>query len=313
MSATVAAALKKIAVAILTDKKLRKTVLGVILGVILMIAMPFAAIIGMFSGEIKIDYDRLQTLVVENLSPEEKARLQKVEDLMYELKDTMSEKGYDERQFLAAQVLFVTALSDDAEDANFVDKLVGCFAEEQTDTELIANVNTAFGTNIRVDEFTKLMSMVHRKIVSVALSQVGNEGGEPYWSWYGFDKRVEWCACFVSWCANECGYLDTGVLPKFSGCEDGVNWFIERAQWLEGNEIPSAGMIIFFDWDNKGSSGPQDGKADHVGIVEKVENGIVYTIEGNSGDACKQNQYNVGHYEILGYGYYETDTMTERR
>ena len=58
----------------------------------------------------------------------------------------------------------------------------------------------------------------------------------------------------------------------------------------------------FFDWDNKGSSGPQDGQSDHVGIVEKCENGIVYTIEGNSGDSCRQRQYPVGHYEILGYG-----------
>lgn len=55
-------------------------------------------------------------------------------------------------------------------------------------------------------------------IVTVALSQVGNIGGGPYWSWYGFGSRVEWCACFVSWCADQCGYIDTGVCPKFSGC-----------------------------------------------------------------------------------------------
>ena len=139
-------------------------------------------------------------------------------------------------------------------------------------------------------------------IVTVALSQVGNVGGQPYWSWYGFDSRVEWCACFVSWCANECGYIDSGVIPKFAGCVNGVQWFKDRGQWQDGSFEPSAGQIIFFDWDNKGSSGPQDGQSDHVGIVEKCENGIVYTIEGNSGDSCRQNQYPVGHYEILGYG-----------
>ena len=140
------------------------------------------------------------------------------------------------------------------------------------------------------------------EIVTVALSQVGNVGGQPYWSWYGFDGRVEWCACFVSWCANECGYIDSGVIPKFAGCANGVQWFKDRGQWQDGSFKPSAGQIIFFDWDNKGSSGPQDGQSDHVGIVEKCENGIVYTIEGNSGDSCRQNQYPVGHYEILGYG-----------
>lgn len=139
-------------------------------------------------------------------------------------------------------------------------------------------------------------------IVTVALSQVGNAGGQPYWSWYGFDSRVEWCACFVSWCADQCGYIDSGVIPKFAGCVNGVQWFKDRDQWQDGSFEPSSGQIIFFDWDNKGSSGPQDGQSDHVGIVEKCENGIVYTVEGNSGDSCRQNQYPVGQYEILGYG-----------
>ena len=140
-------------------------------------------------------------------------------------------------------------------------------------------------------------------IVKVALSQVGNVSGEPYWSWYGFNSRVEWCACFVSWCFNECGYLDTGTAPKFAGCVGGVEWFRSREQWADNTVEPAPGMIVFFDWNDPNSaSGPQDGEADHVGIVEKCENGIVYTIEGNSGDSCRQNQYPVGYYEILGYG-----------
>lgn len=118
------------------------------------------------------------------------------------------------------------------------------------------------------------------EIVTVALSQIGNVGGQPYWSWYGFNSRVEWCACFVSWCANECGYIDAGVIPKFAGCIQGSNWFKERGLWQDGSFTPSAGHIIFFDWEG-------DGETDHVGIVERVENGTVYTVEGNSGDACK--------------------------
>ena len=139
-------------------------------------------------------------------------------------------------------------------------------------------------------------------IVKAALSQVGNAGGEPYWSWYGFNSRVEWCACFVSWCANECGYIDAGVIPKFAGCVWGVEWFRDRGLWQDNSYEPRPGDIIFFDWDNKGSSGPQDGESDHVGIVEKVENGTVYTVEGNSGDSCRENHYAIGYYEILGYG-----------
>lgn len=106
MSATVAAALKKIAVAILTDKKLRKTFLGIVLGIIVIIVMPFAAIIALFNGGINIDTNRLQTLVVQNMSAEEQARLQRVEDLMYEIEDKMTEAGFDKQRVKEAQVLY---------------------------------------------------------------------------------------------------------------------------------------------------------------------------------------------------------------
>ena len=133
-------------------------------------------------------------------------------------------------------------------------------------------------------------------IVDVAMSQVGNVGGEPYWSWYGFSSHVEWCACFVSWCADQCGYLDSGAYPKFSGCVFGMQWFQQRGLWLDGSTEPVPGMLIFFDW------ATQDSVPDHVGIVEKVENGMVYTVEGNSRDMCRQKQYSLGSSVILGYG-----------
>ena len=139
-------------------------------------------------------------------------------------------------------------------------------------------------------------------IVQIALTQIGNVGGEPYWSWYGFSSRVEWCACFVSWCVDQCGYIENGIIPKYAGCVNGVNWFKQRNQWANNSIEPTPGMIIFFDWDNKGDSGPQDGLSDHTGIVERVENGIVYTVEGNTGDSCAERHYLVGYYEILGYG-----------
>ena len=133
------------------------------------------------------------------------------------------------------------------------------------------------------------------QIVTVALSQVGNVGGQPYWSWYGFDSRVEWCACFVSWCANECGYIDAGIIPKYAGCVNGVQWFRDRGQWADGSYEPSPGTIIFFDWEG-------DGVTDHTGIVQKCENGTVYTVEGNSGDTCRTKTYPVGSSVIYGYG-----------
>ena len=170
------------------------------------------------------------------------------------------------------------------------------FDEEQKEqlAELLAEENRSLWSAVLYGIYTE-----DGAIVSVALSQVGNVGGEPYWSWYGFSSRVEWCACFVSWCANECGYIDTGVIPKYAGCVNGVQWFKDRGQWLDGSAEPAPGMIIFFDWDDENG---QDGLSDHTGIVEKVENGRVYTIEGNSGDSVRQNSYPVGYYEVLGYG-----------
>ena len=135
----------------------------------------------------------------------------------------------------------------------------------------------------------------NQAIVEVALTQLGNQGGQPYWSWYGFDSRVEWCACFVSWCADQCGYIESGLVPKFAGCVDGANWFKSNGKWQDRTYEPKVGDIIFFDWEG-------DGTTDHVGIVEKCENGTVYTVEGNSGDACKQRQYAVGSSNIYGYG-----------
>lgn len=170
------------------------------------------------------------------------------------------------------------------------------FSEDQKEqlAELLADENNSLWTSVLYG-----ITGSDGEIVSVALSQIGNIGGEPYWSWYGFSGRVEWCACFVSWCANECGYIENGIIPKFAGCIQGSDWFKERGLWQDNSYEPRPGDIIFFDWDDESG---QDGLPDHVGIVQKVEDGRVYTVEGNSGDECRQNSYPVGYYEIYGYG-----------
>lgn len=157
-------------------------------------------------------------------------------------------------------------------------------------------------TELLSDEFADLWSSVlygisggSKKIISVAVAQVGLAGGTPYWSWYGFNSRVEWCACFVSWCAEQCGYIDAGIIPKFASCDVGMTWFKDHSRWQSNTYTPREGDIIFFDWDS-------DGYANHVGIVEKVENGKVHTIEGNSDDTCKKLEYNSSDSRILGYG-----------
>ena len=132
-------------------------------------------------------------------------------------------------------------------------------------------------------------------LVAIAQSQIGNEGGETYWRWYGFEHRVDWCAIFVSWCADQAGMIETDSMPKYAVCDDGIRWFIKQGKWYSRRVEPKAGMIIFFDWDD-------DGVSEHTGIVEKCEDGLVYTIEGNSHDVCRRKWYAIGDRTIMGYG-----------
>lgn len=132
-------------------------------------------------------------------------------------------------------------------------------------------------------------------MVAVAQSQLGIDGGLKFCEWYGYSYRVEWCAIFVSWVANQCGYIDAGVIPKFAYCSEGANWFMEHGQWHGRDYTPAPGDIIFFDWES-------DGIADHVGIVEYVENDMIYTVEGNVGESCVENRYYLYSSPVYGFG-----------
>ena len=132
-------------------------------------------------------------------------------------------------------------------------------------------------------------------MVAVAQSQIGNVGGAPYWSWWGYNDRVEWCTIFVSWVADQCGYIETGVLPKAENVNELIDWFVSHNQWLGREYVPLPGDLLFFDWNG-------DNRCDHVGIVEYCENSIVFTIEGNTADSCDRRQYAATNPIIVGYG-----------
>ena len=132
-------------------------------------------------------------------------------------------------------------------------------------------------------------------LINEAIAQVGNKGGEKFWSWYGFGSRQEWCACYVSWCEDTQNYIDEGVAPKFAMVKDGANWFKDRDQWMKAGSTPAANDLIFFDWD-------EDDILDHVGIVTSVVGDNIYTVEGNSSDRCRQKRYKISDPFIAGYG-----------
>ena len=155
------------------------------------------------------------------------------------------------------------------------------------------STNTSDSESLEGVEFINGTRPGNPELVELAKRQVGNVGGQPYWSWYGFNSRVEWCACFVSWCYGQMGLSE----PRFAGCQSqGVPWFQSHGQWgARGYDNLAPGDAIFFDWD-------LDGRADHVGIVIGTDGSRVYTVEGNSGDACKIRSYDVNYECIKGYG-----------
>ena len=155
------------------------------------------------------------------------------------------------------------------------------------------STNTSDSESLEGVEFVNGTRPGNPELVELAKRQVGNVGGQPYWSWYGFNSRVEWCACFVSWCYGQMGLSE----PRFAGCQSqGVPWFQSHGLWgARGYDNLAPGDAIFFDWN-------LDGSADHVGIVIGTDGSRVYTVEGNSGDACKIRSYDVNYECIKGYG-----------
>ena len=138
-------------------------------------------------------------------------------------------------------------------------------------------------------------------LVHTARAQIGTTGGETFWSWYGYEEWVDWCGCFVSWCADQNGYLESGEIPQFSYVQDGVNWFYEQDRFLEAGETPEPGYIVFFDWN-------ANDVADHVGIVAGTLAGRLFTIEGNTGGGkgiCARKSYSLSSDYIMGYGIVE--------
>ena len=162
MSATVAAALKKLSAVVLSDKNNLKTVVGIIIGIIVIIVMPIAVVLSIFSGDMNIDTDRLQQMITESLTSEEEDNLKFIEDTMLTLDEKMTAAGFPDR-VKEAQVLYVLALSDYSREDGFTDKLVDCFADNQTDEQLILAVNEAFGTDINSKNFTKVMNDIRAK------------------------------------------------------------------------------------------------------------------------------------------------------
>lgn len=284
MSATVAAALKKIAVAILTDKKLRKAVLGIALGIIIIVIMPVVAVIALFNGDINIDTDRLQQIVVEEMSDEEKAKLQAVEDTMKAIETAMTEKGFTAERTKEAQVLYTLALYDHSKSDGFVDELVGCFAEDQTDEQLIAAVNSAFGTELKTEDYSKIMSSIRAKANNVSKfvdPKTKNNVDLAGWAKQAYAKKWGYVYGTYGEVLNES--ILTTKISQFPE-QVGENEEFIRQHWLGRRTADCIGLIKGYGWLNTqtgaieyGTNGMPDIGADTM-FNNATEKGTIDTL-----------------------------------
>lgn len=163
----------------------------------------------------------------------------RIEEIQKEVEITDND-GNIKLEKVTRKVLYIDITSKSVEEMiqlyNFNEKQKIQLAELQKDEYNYLWSSVIYGTSIGSTD-----------IVEVARKQIGNVGGQPYWSWYGYNSRVEWCACFVSWCAEQCNYIESGIIPKFANCEnEGVAWFRTCGLWKDGGYSPRSRRHYLF-------------------------------------------------------------------
>lgn len=249
MSATVGAALKKIAVSLFTNPKVLKTVLGIVLGIIIIIVMPIVAVVSIFNGSIEIDTDRLQTMVVQNLSAEEKAKLQFVEDTMNDIEKAMKDAEFSGR-IKEAQVLYVLALSDKAHEPGFISKLIGCFTSDQTDEQLIAAVNAVFEKELSAEDFTKVMQNIRAAAIDTSgYTDPATKNNLDLAQWAIEAQKAGWGYVYGTY-GGICDRTNLEYKEKQYPDEVGGHADFIRQNWLGKRTADCVGLIKGYGWLN---------------------------------------------------------------
>ena len=236
----VGAALKKVATYILTDKKALKVV-GLIVGIILVIILlPIGALLAIFNGGIEIDTGRLDEIYQER-------QIQLVE-VWESVESAMTDSGYDQTRIDEAQALFIFGLSEHVGEDGFADALVGCFEEEQTDSELIAAVNAKFGTSIEVEDFQNAMASTRNAYINTSNyvdPSTMNNLDLVKWSEFAADKG--WGYVWGTYgTALSPDFLESKIIQypdEVGGKEDFI-----RENWLGKRTADCVGLIKGYSW-----------------------------------------------------------------
>lgn len=300
----VGAALKKVATYILTDKKALKVV-GLIVGIILVIILlPIGALLAIFNGGIEIDTGRLDEIYQER-------QIQLVE-VWESVESAITDSGYDQTRIDEAQALFIFGLSEHVGEDGFADALVGCFEEEQTDSELIAAVNAKFGTSIEVEDFQNAMASTRNAYINtsnyvdpstknnldlVKWSEFAADKGWGYvWGTYGTVLSPDFLESKIIQYPDEVGGKEDFIRENWLGKRTadcvglikGYSWYDTASQMtiLVSNGMPDIGADIMYE--NATEKGTIDTIPEIPGLAVWKEGHIgVYIGEGEVVEAYR--------------------------
>ena len=302
-----AATVAKITSAVASDKNARKvigTIIGSVIGLLLIPLIAYMGIIGNMDS-IEIDTNQVQQSIVQNMSAEEKAKLQHIEDVMTGISKECSKRKLKSIVGKKAQAVYACAFYDvEKSDNDFISKLVDCFEQAKDDNELLNMLNSAFGTNISAEDFNHLMSVISNTVIDIDLSNTDKNNLDLVkWAQMAYDNKwgYVWGSHGNVLTANELKRLEKTFGSHVTDKEEYI-----KSHWLGRRTSDCVGLIKGYGWYDKtsgtikyGTNGMKDVTADGM-FNAAVEKGPISTMPDIPGIAV-WHQGHIGVY--IGNGY----------
>lgn len=302
-----AATVAKITSAVASDKNAKK-VIGIIIGsVIGLLLIPLIAYMGIIGNmdSIEIDTNQVQQSIVQNMSAEEKAKLQHIEDVMTGISKECSKRKLKNIVNKKAQAVYACAFYDvEKSDNDFISKLVDCFEQAKDDNELLNMLNSAFGTNISAEDFGHLMSVISNTVIDIDLSNTDKNNLDLVkWAQMAYDNKwgYVWGSHGNVLTANELKRLEKTFGSHVTDKEEYI-----KSHWLGRRTSDCVGLIKGYGWYDEtsgtikyGANGMKDVTADGM-FNAAVEKGPISTMPDIPGIAV-WHQGHIGVY--IGNGY----------
>ena len=302
-----AATVAKITSAVASDKNARKvigTIIGSVIGLLLIPLIAYMGIIGNMDS-IEIDTNQVQQSIVQNMSAEEKAKLQHIEDVMTGISKECSKRKLKSIVGKKAQAVYACAFYDiEKTDNDFISKLVDCFEQAKDDNELLNMLNSAFGTNISAEDFGHLMSVISNTVIDIDLSNTDKNNLDLVkWAQMAYDNKwgYVWGSHGNVLTANELKRLEKTFGSHVTDKEEYI-----KSHWLGRRTSDCVGLIKGYGWYDEtsgtikyGTNGMKDVTADGM-FNSAVEKGPISTMPDMPGIAV-WHQGHIGVY--IGNGY----------